>query len=500
MGINMDDAKPTNILPDEAGQKSHGRARIVVRSRRGNSLSTVRLMTAAEESLLKAHHSGLGSPAQRKQLEGTVGALLAEIRRIEGWVACGCLDDETSSENPPTLHPRQSQAGSLYLVRNTYRPSHAEGCVFAWDHGELGASIEEESEVGRALPKAREVRQPDFIVYRDDAPNAPVPNDLAEIRNTSLQRHRDDPLARRLFWLIQAAGFDAIHSDAPIPPMSGQFKKLRDAAASITVAGAIRLSDILWTDVKWHTQAWAFNRLKNLGPDVWPCDLPKQGFLVVPAEDVEGHDIVVSSAPGQDPVTIRIDAPVRKFALDGQEARAPYIAIISARMDDNGQRMCLHRAYAHPRYCRLKPDGTRIDTIIPVDSNYERAALGALDLALWKWAKSEAQKSGPAHVISVKKPLFDIAGRDGNACRPDFIVDVAGKGAFVVETMGRKDLEYRRRKEATHLLMAGIPQVRKVFLDYRAEVLQKEADRRLYTFFHGFANSIVGAEVATAAE
>jgi predicted nuclease of restriction endonuclease-like RecB superfamily len=136
--------------------------------------------------------------------------------------------------------------------------------------------------------------------------------------------------------------------------------------------------------------------------------------------------------------------------------------MISLRFDRRTRCVRAMRAYAHPRFTDADPGfkvrATHEWAYVPVDSDMERKALGAL---LWV-----AKKGASAGIqISIEKPLFDITpiGAD-RSCRPDFLVHYGGK-TLVIETMGSADPEYLEQKSRTHPTMAMLG---KLILDNRA--------------------------------
>jgi hypothetical protein len=261
-----------------------------------------------------------------------------------------------------------------------------------------------------------------------------------------------DSLARRLFWLISAAGlnrFSGAH-----PDVADQMAALMQAAQRIEIVNGVPLSEVCWHHNDWILKGWAAHKLMGLRrKKLWPENFPMQGYFISVAENIVGSNIQTHNQ------SIRVKGEIRRPVVAENEACGPYLVLCSVRLSDDGKRCELVRAYAHPRMNL---------SLFPVDSDYERKAA---ELLVWV-AEKAAEKDRP---FEVEKPLFDIAQGGKHGCRPDFLLRAGGK-TLVVETMVSDDPGYRERKIATHLTMSEIGQM---YLDERVDGDHKRANRLL---------------------
>lgn len=364
------------------------------------------------------------------------GQIVKDYREKQIWVACDCLDTRDGpSAAPPILLPVQHD-GEFHLRRATKRSEHDSSCVFHWEEGELSAP-------GATAGGSRERRELDFLMYtREDATASAGGEEGANTGNGRIARNA---LQERMFALLADAELNTINHQ----PQPTAWVELDNVAKRIRVVGDIRLNEILWCRPDAVTKHWAVNRFRDFAKQQhWPEKLPIQGFVLTSASEIDGKTIRFGTQ-GE----ITVETPV---ALSGrQNTSGPFLVMISLRFDRQKRSVRAMRAYAHPRFSE-RP--THEWAYVPVDSDMERKALGAL---LWV-----AKKGASAGIqISIEKPLFDITpiGAD-RSCRPDFLVHYGGK-TLVIETMGSADPEYLEQKSRTHPTMAMLG---KLILDNRA--------------------------------
>lgn len=381
-----------------------------------------------------------------------VARILADAAEKKAWIACNCLDQPGSpASKPPVLFPREKDGVfSLQRGTNPGRAEHAKTCPFHWEEGELKGR---QAKGNRASPPPKAVS---FIVFRNLQQT--VADDDAPIGQQKATAHRRDTMQERLFQILVKAGINCFSAT---PATQNDWERVRAACASITLFDEVDLDDIVWTSRKWLSEGWAVKKLRNLRRDSgWPKDIPMQGFFLLSAKDIQDSRIIT---PSDD--VFEMERPVTVFGRQGA-SKAPYVTLISAKLDESAGQLRLMRAYAHPRFTT---NGPLARSLCPVDSDHERQALDALI-----YVATQAAKEGKQIVI--EKPLADIEVSGSEVgCRPDFLVH-DGHRTFCIETMGFADPEYRRQKEGTHALMAKIGPV---LLDERVGVEAKQANRRL---------------------
>lgn len=428
--------------------------RIVAKNNIGDPYLEIGRLTPEQWTLLKAWRAGgnLNADSLRRQ-----AAILASVADKKAWIVCDCLDNlGVASPQPPVMFPRQRN-GTYSLQGRTCegRSPHAVGCPFHWEEGEFENTRRRQSpHPGRPASDA----PPDFVLYKHMEAFAADP-DAPAISTRTSGAAKSDALQRRMFYLMQQAG---INRFVPGTPPVRDKDRIRQVCQAIRLFEKIHLEDVAWVSTHWLTEGWAKNRLRTLRlTGRWPDDIPVQGLCMFSATAIDGSQITCG---GKGPV-LEIERPVNVFA-GATPARAPYVALVSVRLDEKKDKLRLLRAYAHPRYVGEKDQAF---SWCPVDSDYERSALGAILYVA-------REMRGKGLEIIVEKPLADIYP-DGSdiGCRPDFLIRAGGK-SICVETMGSADQEYRTRKAGMHQLMRKIGPV---IEDERVGVDPEKASRLL---------------------
>ena len=170
---------------------------------------------------------------------------------------------------------------------------------------------------------------------------------------------------------------------------------------------------------------------------------------------------------------MRVRTPVVRPIIGDNPVVGPYLFLGAVERSGDGRRWECTKACAQPIVAT--------DCPIPVDSHYERRALGSLRALVRNLTKSGKLKKalGGAVRVELEKPLTrtEVAG---GPCLPDFLITVTRPGAYsnfpqgpghpkhrgrfnprdrarhIVEVMGFKDLDYARDKERTHPRMRRI--------------------------------------------
>lgn len=430
--------------------------RFVAKNKPGEPYQFVEEMPAAASALLRDWWSG--NRGQGNERRRQVGSILASATERKLWIACECTDQgERHALNPPVLFPREKDGVfSIQRGATAGRAEHAPNCPFRWEEGELqGRQASQESRRG---PSQR--RPMDFLLYKS---NGQVAADAGEGGDTSAHgRAARDSLQQRLFAILEMAGVNRFDGGSGKPELDDR-QRIREACKAVSLYDEADLEDIVWTSQKWYTEGWALKKLRRLRTESgWPGNVPMQGFFLLSVKDVDGSRVYCD----RDTV-LELERPVNVFA-GAAPARSPYAVLISAKLDETADRLRLVRGYAHPRYTDPKSKAYQW-SLCPVDSDYERQALGAL-----LYVARKAAEQGTS--VTIEKPLFDMVP-DGSdeGCRPDFLARV-NERLISVETMGSNDPDYRARKRRTHAIMRRLGAV---IEDERVGVEPDKANRVL---------------------
>ncbi len=384
-------------------------------------LSIVRALTPEERAALCRVKQGL--PGEDPVYRATV----ASARAKKLWILCDCRDGRP--EERPVIVPVRKEGGQLHLS-NIGRAEipHAEDCLFA--------------------PGAR--RRKPAIVYGDVL--RPVAG--------RVRAGEDDPgkgrrltgpgtdsqsatLAGHLHRLMRAASLHRLSVAEGFTDPQEWLAAIRRAAGTFRTPEDIAVSELLFTDPK----SWASGRVakvldgpKKGTPSAWLCWLARDGGER--AHPALGHVRVLGDVAFPTVMGRRVEGP---WLFLGEVGRSP----------ETGRWQCLE-ACARPIASARCP--------VPVDSQNERRALGALRSVIRRLETDAELGKALGGAIDLEKPLFDIQ-TVGGPCRPDFILTVIRPGPegdrhllgdaarFVIEVMGLDDPEYESRKEKMHRRM-----------------------------------------------
>ena len=256
-------------------------------------------------------------------------------------------------------------------------------------------------------------------------------------------------------------------ADAHASP-EGWLPGIARAAASFRAASGAPLSDFLFTDpASWRSGEVA-RRLEAAEPG-WPGRGGPTALLCWVARDLAEHEIERGGAGH-----VRAAQPIAFPKLRNLEpVKGPWLFLGAVgRPPKDGAWECA-AACAWPIVGEGCP--------IPVDSDYERRALGSLR-RLVKGLETDPGLRGALGGtvrVALEKPLAAIEVT-GGPCLPDFLLTVARPGAYdhlpggpgqarhrgrfdprdraryVIEVMGSGDPEYEEKKKVTHARMRRI--------------------------------------------
>ncbi|MCY4551948.1 MAG: hypothetical protein OXC28_26745 [Defluviicoccus sp.] len=364
------------------------------------------------------------------------------------WLLCDCRDGATITLS-------QKKNGTIIAGNRPNAPvPHAPGCPFGLrDAGD---------DIDALLADL-------FLPDGDPAAPGEGPGDGDKRPWTG---GRPSSLPQVLKTLMQAAGLNRFDGAADPAATEDWLERYRRAAAEMRVAGRVPMSDILFTDpAKWAADGTP-ERLDEMAR-AWPGRGRPFALLSWLAHDVTVYGIN-SRHPEAGRVVVR--SRVRIRVVGQHRIGGPFLFLgIVARGEGGGGWAC-RAACVHPILSEEVP--------MPVDSGYERRAIGALRGAAAGLAQDAALAEalgGPVRV-ELEKPLFQFVVRGGH-CEPDALLTVTRPGGrghvpagpdgpplegpfadrdmarYVIEVMGSTDAAYERGKEKTHARMRRIGRV-----------------------------------------
>lgn len=414
-----------------------------------------RRIEPAEERGLRAIKAG----DETGDAQAVCRNLLDYARRRKLWIACDCLGPGAEA---PVIVPRLKGGGRYALVNRPFaRTLHAEDCVFRRGElkpagaGALHSDIVDPAAAMDADPG--EGRDPDAAV----GPSFPG----------SPSAGASDPrvtMSSILGRLVRRARLNRLaEADAHASP-EGWLPEIARAAETFRAASEDPLSEFLFTDpASWRSGAVA-RRLEEAEPD-WPGRGGPTALLCWAARDLAEHEIERGRAGH-----VRVRRPIAFPRLPSLEpVRGPWLFLGAVARAAAGQ------AWECLAACAWPIVGT--DCPIPVDSHYERRALGSLRRLVRGLETDPALGAalGGTVRVELEKPLAAIEVT-GGPCLPDFLLTVARPDAYghlpggpgqarhrgrfdprdraryVIEVMGSGDAEYEEKKKVTHARMRRI--------------------------------------------
>ena len=404
----------------------------------------VGMLSPLEEAALRAVRAGVPDAAARGINRRTLGRLRDDDR----WLLCDCREGAV-------IVLRRQSSGTITAVNRPDAPvPHAPGCEFAL------------RDAGEDADAAALVA--DLFLAGERTEPGEIPDDGVERPWTG---GRATSLSQVLKTLMQAAGLNRFDGNGPAAPADWA-ADYRRAAGELRVARRVRLSDILYTDpAEWEAEGTP-ERLDEMA-ERWRGHGRPFVLLSWLARDVAARAIDAGHPEaGRVEVCSRVARPV----VGRQRIDGPFLFLgMVARGLDGGGWAC-RAACVHPVLSAEIP--------MPVDSGYERRALGALRGAVEYLARDPDLHDalGGAPRVELEKPLFPFVVR-GGPCLPDALVKVTRPGGrgdvpagadgplregpfvdrdrarYAIEVMGFASAAYERRKENTHARMKRIGRV-----------------------------------------
>ena len=447
----------------------------LVTKRKGKKPSAiVRALSPEEEAALRAVKAGGDVPESNAVYRATVGYAHGNGY----WVLCDCRGEGVLDR--PGIPLRRKRDGRIFLV-NGPDPEirHERDCIF----GPTAGGTE---------------RKPPPVVFRDvldpilddeEQENDDEPGD-GPWRPWRFAGPATDTQSRTpggiLRTLMRAAGLHRLSvADRFASPQEWLAEIVR-AAGRFRNSANIGMSELLFTDpAQWTSGRVA--RIMDEAERVWPGTGTSSAWLCWVARDL-GDRGINEANPQFGRVTVPTDVISPK--VGGSRVQGPWLFLGRvARSGKTGRWEC-RKAFAQPIVSALCP--------IPVESQNERRAVGALRSLVWSLENNAdlAEALGDAVRAELEKPLAHIE-TIGGPCLPDFILTVARPGGadpptaggrhiaghaarYVIEVMGFDDPEYESEKIETHRRMRNLGRLFRMEagrFDSRRNDLQRQADR-----------------------
>ena len=381
-------------------------------------------------------------------------SLTQKMRRDRLGIECGCRPD---LQRGPLLGTRRNRDGRTFIVNLPNQDvAHAEVCVFCVERPPMPPIVD--SDVFKLITHANADRgdiDPDFPVKR---------------KSRGLSQGQRPRTMRGILWTLMHTA--RLHRLAVADGLSSSRRWLAaigKAAEQFHLPPKVPASEFLFTDPKSWNSGEVGRRLDDAGQD-WPEFEEPFALLCWPALDVSEYEV---NGRNRELGHMKARTPVVRPIIGDNPVIGPYLFLGAVERSEDGKRWECTKACAQPIVAT--------DCPIPVDSHYERRALGSLRWLVRNLTKSGKLKKalGGAVRVELEKPLTrtEVAG---GPCLPDFLITVTRPNAYshlpqgpghpkhhgrfnprdrarhIVEVMGFDDEEYERDKEETHPRMRRI--------------------------------------------
>ena len=385
--------------------------------------------------------------------------LIDRAHRDKLWFECGC---RRVGSLCPDFHPRRQQNGSYALPNRHAAPvTHDPDCPFRRGDTD-GPPRAHHPDVLGGFDAAEKDLPPSDLYTRPYAYWKPRPRAAAEQEKT---------LWGTASKLMQRAGLNLLGAEERRQPPGEWLAAIVEAAGSLYLPPRVPASGYLFTDPATWRSGEVAARLEAAAAD-WPEGGRPRGYLCWPVGEVSGHAV----DPGGEG-HVEASSPVVCPSVGRRPVIGPYL-FLGAVDRSTGRWACVD-ACARPIVA--------LDCPIPVDSDYERQALGALRRLVETLAGHPelAALLGGTLRIELEKPLALIETTAGT-CQPDFLLSVVrprthghlpvgpddppylGRfdprclAQYVIEVMGFNDRKYEERKKRTHPRMERLGPVMKM--------------------------------------
>ena len=381
-------------------------------------------------------------------------SLMKEMVRDGLRIECGCRLDLQSG---PLLGPRRKGPKRIFLVNLRGQDvAHAEVCAFQVERPPMPPIVHsDEFKLSSRAHADRGDIDPDFSVHR---------------KSRGLWQGQPPRTLRGILWtLMHTARLHRLAVADGYSSPRGWLAAIGKAAEQFYLPKKVQASEFLFTDPKSWNSGEVGRRLDDAGQDWIEFEEPF-ALLCWFARDASEYEV---NGTNRELGHVRVRTPVVRPIIGDNPVFGPYLFLGVVERSGDGRRWECTKACAQPIVATGCP--------IPVDSHYERRALGSLRSLVRNLTKSGKLKKalGGAVRVELEKPLTrtEVAG---GPCLPDFLITVTRPGAYshlpqgpghpehrgrfnprdrarhIVEVMGFDDEDYARDKERTHPRMRRI--------------------------------------------
>ena len=360
--------------------------------------------------------------------ESLVIDVLKSARKEDQWLKCDCKNN-----NGPILVPcLRSDTGMFYLRTLSRKNLHEEGCeLYGKPIHCIPANLWDEKRKARKPPEGYfAVLQEIFEVHGLADKNTTQPS-----RNKARGSPRRPALSQQLLRVMENAELNKLSSADRFADRRNWYNDISEIISAIKIAPNILLSKLWFSDVRMWNDGTVHKKMTEASKE-WPKGHKPQGFLCWLVWDVDKDGVGLKKDNNRVDVINGVNQPI----IHGNPVSKPYLflGVVGLPTNEKSGYQCI-AAYAQPIVAS--------DCPIPVDSHYERVALGKI-----KYQLRQILDDYPDVEFEITKPVFEIETKAG-PCLPDFIITARrGKNVekFIIEVMGFERSDYLEGKEVTH--------------------------------------------------
>ncbi|HAS6231042.1 DUF1173 family protein [Vibrio vulnificus] len=400
--------------------------------------------------------------------------LINHWRERNLWVQCDCKDHE-EFDRRPVMSLRRLQSGLIiFAILPTSEP-HETSCPF------YRILKYRQYEEGQQLRQNR--KRTDFIFHRHSVEKADQEEDDTDNDKGRVSKPSMPGLQRFLINLVHQANTHIFTEKTKLKEAAYLYR-LKLAAEEFTINKRFKLSDYLYMD--FADQQAALHRLK-VTEQYWVGSARPHCVFLLPIDEVVKSDAGVTIKRlrfvDDDIQTDQLLLPKEcEVILPGRySVNKPNPSIALVTFADVST---TDTTFYAPAKALVLPVVSK-DHLLIVESNFERVVAKVLR----RCQKFLAKRAKVQFFVRVAKPLDDLrAPVSGNACRPDFVLEINNR-KIILEVMGSHDEDYLERKRRTVPIMEEIAPV------YEFDALQASNDgqleQRAYAAVRGALNQLL---------
>lgn len=434
----------------------------------GESPHRYRPLDAATNSALMAHWSDSASQPQTQLLF----SCLETARESKEWIACDCLDASGKTPVPPILMIGQKGSGTLYLIRKSGRPEHAENCPFRVTQEEARARLLKTQQLPPVIDPSD---RPSILGELHTRNLVSTPDKAKQPQLEKNPELREEQLFRILAWIIEGSG---INCCGAVPTrLHTQWHAIGEFARKQSVGDDMMLSDVLIREERWLKNGeyqrpfYAIQKKTNVSrrPVAYLLFVANALHHLAEGETQIDYSLWEDDGDARKPMPHAITVPcqIHLPVCLSESATAPYLVLLKLAANSKGKGVP-QKGVAQPILGRTN--------LFPVASGAERRTIRKLHSIGEVRVKHEGY-------FSISKPVHGRKSSDGTLCRPDFMVfrdaDHSKENSLIVETIEKSLPPELSLKRMTVSVMERIAS--EVIEDDRSEdVSEKDANDLLY--------------------